>query len=228
MFIFYFGCCFGSFFTVVASRLPLREDFIFSRSCCHHCQKKLAFYELVPLFSILSQKFRCRSCQKKIPTFYFIVELVYGGLFYLAIHQLTLADQLIFGLWVTMAYLLALTDYFYFIVEPRILYPFTFLLWSVAFYFQRPFYYSTFILLLIFALSVYFFFYNYFGFGDCLLLLAWGPWLSLRALAFLLASASISALLLIILKALLKKEVPKQLPFVPFLSFGLVLVLLFF
>lgn len=224
---FYFGCCLGSFLTVVASRLPLGEDFIFSRSTCHHCKKKLAFYELIPLFSILSQRFRCRTCQKKIPFLYFSAELIYGGLFYLASNQPFLADQWLFFFWLTMAYLLALTDYFYLTVEPKILYPFTLLLWLTAFYFQKPFYYTTLILLLFFTISVYFFFFESFGLGDCLLLLAWGPWLSLTSLAFLLACASCSALLLVGLKKISQKDVPQQIPFVPYLSFGLVMVLFF-
>lgn len=227
MFIFYLGCCFGSFLTVIASRLPVGEDFIFSRSGCHHCKKKLAFYELIPLFSILSQSFRCRTCQKKIPFFYFSLELLYGSLFYLALNQFFFADQVIFLFWFTMAYLLSLTDYFYLIVEPKILYPFTFLLWLTSFYFQKPFYYTTLILLVVFAVSVYFFFFDFFGFGDCLLLLAWGPWLPLPSLAFLLACASCAALLLVGLKKISQKDVPRQIPFVPYLSLGLVVVLLF-
>ena len=67
MLLFYFGCCLGSFLMVVATRLPIGEDFLVSRSHCHHCQKTLRFYELIPLFSILFMKFRCSACQKRIP-----------------------------------------------------------------------------------------------------------------------------------------------------------------
>lgn len=221
MIIFYLGCCFGSFFTLVASRLPLGEDIIFSRSCCHSCQRTLSFYELIPLFSILISRFRCFSCHKRIPIFYFFSEVIYGGLFLFSLQQETLSLKIITLTWLTMAFLLSMTDYFYLIVEPKILYSFGAALWFLLFYYQFPFYLWTGCFVFFCLLLVTFFFQSYLGFGDLLLLLIWGPWLSLPQLFSLLAIASFSALLVFFLYFLFNQKKLAFIPFVPFLSFGL-------
>ena len=226
MLTFYIGCCFGSFLTVVASRLPIGKDFIFSRSCCHHCQRTLKFYELLPLFSLLLLRFRCQRCHQKIPLFYFLSEAIYGSLFLYAIQQTCFSLQIVTLIWLTMAFMLSLTDLFYFIVEPKILYSFGFLLWLVLFYYHWTFYLSTTLVLLLFMLLIYFFFQAYLGFGDVLLLLIWGPWFSLTQLFLLLAIASCSALLFFLGYFLLKRHTLKYLPFIPFLSFGLFAILM--
>lgn len=225
MFIFYFGCCFASFLMVIAHRLPIGEDFIFSRSKCHHCQKTLAFYELLPLFSILIARFRCRACHKKIPSLYFWMELLYGGLFFMIVSTTSTRLQPVYLIWITMAFLLSLTDLFYWTVEPKILYPMGTLLWFLLFLFDWPFYLATLLFLVSVSLLIHFFLQAYLGFGDALLLLFWGPWLSLNQLFLLLFIASLSALLLTSLLSFVKKERITHVPFVPFLSLGLLYLL---
>lgn len=227
MFIFYLGCCLASFLMVMAQRLPIGEDFLYSRSHCHHCQQKLTCYELLPLFSALLLRFRCHTCQQKIPFIYFGAEFLYGGLFYLIIMQQSGPIMIAYLIWLTMAFLLSLTDLFYWTVEPKILYPFGFLLWVILFLCAWPFYPVTLIFLLLISLLVYFFLQNYFGFGDMLLLLFWGPWFSLHQLFTLLFIASLSGLILSTLIAFIRKRTINHLPFIPFLSLGL-LYLLFF
>lgn len=226
MIIFYLGCCFGSFLTVVASRLPVGEDFISSRSCCHSCHRKLKYYELIPLISIVMARFRCHSCKKSIPFFYFCSEIIYGFLFFFSLQPVSFSTKITTLLWLTMAFLLSMTDFFYLIVEPKILYSFGFMLWLSLFYYQTPFYWETGLLVLLSFFFVYFFFQAYLGLGDILLLLFWGPWLSLQEFFLLLAIASCSALLFFALYFLLKKQRLQVIPFVPFLSVGLFFILL--
>ena len=77
---FLFGACIGSFLHVVAWRLP-REQAITGRSQCPHCKHTLSWYELVPLFSFILQRRRCRNCQTVIPWRYPGMEVATAVLF---------------------------------------------------------------------------------------------------------------------------------------------------
>ncbi|NMA51252.1 MAG: prepilin peptidase [Mollicutes bacterium] len=79
--LFLIGSCFGSFYLVISTRLPKKENAIFTRSKCDKCHKKLNWYELIPLFSYLFLKGKCSKCKNKINPLNFIVELVTGFFF---------------------------------------------------------------------------------------------------------------------------------------------------
>ncbi|MCL5795365.1 MAG: prepilin peptidase, partial [Patescibacteria group bacterium] len=64
--IFILGIIVGSFLNSVIYRLDDLESIIKSRSHCPKCQKKLSWYELIPLASFVVQFGRCRSCGEKI------------------------------------------------------------------------------------------------------------------------------------------------------------------
>ena len=71
----------GSFFTVVGERLPDNKSIIKPASHCPNCLHKLKWYELIPVFSYLFLKGKCRNCQKKIPMLYPIMEILCGILY---------------------------------------------------------------------------------------------------------------------------------------------------
>ena len=54
------------------------------RSRCLHCGYELKWYDLIPLFSWLSLRGRCRSCRKPIGKFEPLIELGMAGLFVLS------------------------------------------------------------------------------------------------------------------------------------------------
>lgn len=68
------GLCFGSFVTCLLWRRP-KEFSVAGRSECARCQRQLNWYELIPVFSFLFLRGRCRTCKKKIPWFFPVVEL---------------------------------------------------------------------------------------------------------------------------------------------------------
>jgi len=70
-----FGLMVGSFLNVVIFRLSSGETFVKGRSHCLSCNKKLTFFELIPLFSFIAQKGKCTSCNSKISFQYPLVEL---------------------------------------------------------------------------------------------------------------------------------------------------------
>ena len=75
------GAVVGSFLNVCIDRLPERQSLFSPRSHCPVCQHRLAFSDLIPLFSYLRLRGHCRYCQAPIPQRLFWVELATALLF---------------------------------------------------------------------------------------------------------------------------------------------------
>lgn len=83
IYIFIIGITFGSFFTLAVYRIPRGEDITHTRSYCPHCNHKLSFWDMIPLFSYIFLRGKCRYCKSKIRPRYFILELCSGIVFVL-------------------------------------------------------------------------------------------------------------------------------------------------
>ena len=77
------GLIFGSFGSVLITRIPSNEK-ITGRSQCPQCKTTLSALSLIPLVSFCLSRGKCRTCSKPIGKFYPLVELASGGLFLLA------------------------------------------------------------------------------------------------------------------------------------------------
>lgn len=75
------GLIMGSFYNVCIYRLPRGQSLLYPPSCCPSCGHRLRPAELVPVFSYLWQKGRCRRCRTRISPRYPLVELLTGALF---------------------------------------------------------------------------------------------------------------------------------------------------
>src|SRR5947209_8449971 len=75
------GLIFGSFFNVVAHRLPRGESLAAPASRCPGCGTPIKPYDNVPVLSWLILRGRCRSCGEPISPRYPIVEAVTGALY---------------------------------------------------------------------------------------------------------------------------------------------------
>jgi leader peptidase (prepilin peptidase)/N-methyltransferase len=64
----------GSFLGVVVRRLPERRPIARGRSCCEACGATLGPAEMVPLFSYVVQRGRCRHCGAPIAPMHFWIE----------------------------------------------------------------------------------------------------------------------------------------------------------
>ena len=82
-----FGLLVGSFLNVIICRFGKKDSILYDRSKCPSCEKALTWYDLVPVFSFLLLKGRCRYCNEKINWQYPIVEISTGLLFLLAFNQ---------------------------------------------------------------------------------------------------------------------------------------------
>ncbi len=80
-YFFVIGLCFGSFALATAWRIKKHRNFVNDTSECEHCKHKLAARDLVPLFSWLGLKGKCRYCHKKLSKLMPAAELLGGVLF---------------------------------------------------------------------------------------------------------------------------------------------------
>jgi len=71
----------GSFLNVCIDRLPRGQSIIHPRSHCAACNRKLGNLDVIPIFSYLWLRGRCRYCQAPIPIRLPIVEGMTGLLF---------------------------------------------------------------------------------------------------------------------------------------------------
>ncbi len=76
--LFILGSAIGSFLHVVAERYMSGESPFVGNSKCPHCNKQLTAQELIPIFSYIFQKAKCRGCGVAIPAHYPIIEFVTG------------------------------------------------------------------------------------------------------------------------------------------------------
>ena len=81
IYLFVLGLFVGSFYNVVALRLCKNESIIFPGSHCVNCNHKLAWYELIPVFSYIGLRGNCKRCKIHISLQYPLIELLTGILF---------------------------------------------------------------------------------------------------------------------------------------------------
>ena len=81
VFVFLFGITIGSFLNVCIYRLPKGESLITNNSHCMTCGTEIKRYDLIPVFSWLILRGRCRACGAKITPRYMIIELMTGLVF---------------------------------------------------------------------------------------------------------------------------------------------------
>jgi prepilin signal peptidase PulO-like enzyme (type II secretory pathway) len=88
------GLAVGSFLNVCIDRLPQNKSIVFPPSHCEACQHKLAAKDLIPVFSYLRLRGRCRYCQASVPRRIFWVELATALIFALLCWHYGLSAEL--------------------------------------------------------------------------------------------------------------------------------------
>jgi prepilin signal peptidase PulO-like enzyme (type II secretory pathway) len=108
---FVLGLIFGSFGSVLITRVPCGES-ICGRSGCPECKKTLTPLELIPLLSYFILRGRCTGCKIQIGWIYPTIELASGLLFIMAwtlVGSFVAALLLALCLWLLL--LIAFIDY---------------------------------------------------------------------------------------------------------------------
>ena len=103
-----FGLIVGSFLNVIVLRRGARS--LGGRSGCMSCGTQLSWYDMVPVFSWLALRGRCRTCGGCVSVQYPLVEAATGALFALVGASLLPFSQKILGC-VILALLVAIATY---------------------------------------------------------------------------------------------------------------------
>ncbi|RSK01965.1 Type 4 prepilin-like proteins leader peptide-processing enzyme [Streptococcus gordonii] len=209
LYFFLVGTVFASFLGLVIDRFP-EQSIIAPASHCNACGKRLAPRDLIPIFSQVMNRLRCRFCGDKIPLRYLFFECLLGGLFLISSLGTISISQLLL---LTMGLTLAIYD------QREQQYPLMVWLFFQLFLLMT----SGINLLTLFflALGLLAFFYNLrIGAGDFLFLASCSAIFSLTEILILIQIASFSGLACFCFKK--KKD---RLAFVPCLLFGAVVLI---
>jgi leader peptidase (prepilin peptidase)/N-methyltransferase len=238
--VFIFGLIVGSFLNCVIYRLGEKKSFLKGRSFCPNCGHVLSWKDLIPIFSFLILRGKCRYCGKKISLQYPLVELFTGILFLATFYHLR--DQLfslqgiftLFYYWTILSSLIVIFVYDLknYLIEEKIVY-FSIL---VCLIFNLIFSISEIKNKILSSLFLGLFFLSivliskekWMGIGDAKLGALIGIFLGwpkiIPALFFSFFVGSIFGIFLIILK---KKSLKSEIPFAPFLVSGTIFSLFF-
>jgi len=128
--VFLFGLIVGSFLNCVIYRLEIGGNFLKGRSFCPYCKHELAWQDLIPIFSFIWLRGKCRCCQQKISWQYPLVELA-TGIIFLLITFTSINGSSIFNYlnliyyWVISAFLIIIFvyDLKHYIIPDKLIYP---------------------------------------------------------------------------------------------------------
>jgi leader peptidase (prepilin peptidase)/N-methyltransferase len=104
-----FGAVMGSAVTCQADRLSAHESWLKGRSHCDACGHELGILDLIPVFSYLIHKGKCRYCGTKLSKKYLITELLMAAGFVLIAMHYNCFTVLIIRDWGLMCALLGLS-----------------------------------------------------------------------------------------------------------------------
>ncbi len=236
IFVFLFGALQGSFANVVIYRYPKKLSVVTPRSHCYSCQKLVAWYDNIPIFSWFVLRGKCRSCAAPFSIRYPLVELMTGLIFLFTYFKFgigfTFFELILFSLCLIIVSFIDIDNF---------LLPDIFTLSGIVFGFAGSFFsdqrtwLDSLLGILFGGGTLWAIAYLYFVFrkeegmgGGDIKLLAWiGAVLGWKALPFVIMTASILGSVvgfyLILFK---KKEMKTAIPFGPYLALGAVLYFL--
>ena len=119
---FIIGLVFGSFFCCIGLRLSTNTSFIKGRSYCDNCHHELKGLDLIPLFSYIFLKGRCRYCNKLISPLSFFIEFFTGILFALSYYSFGFSLDLLLALvLVALTMIIFSSDLTYMIIPDEVI-----------------------------------------------------------------------------------------------------------
>ncbi len=121
---FLFGSAVGSFLNVCIDRLPAGRSLLRPPSHCDSCQHPLSVKDLVPIFSYLWLRRRCRYCQAFLPSRNFWVEMGSAALFAFVYWYYSLSlDLAVILFYCCLFVVLAIIDLEHGLILNKIVYP---------------------------------------------------------------------------------------------------------
>lgn len=137
--LFIIGTVFGSFYTVVATRLPNKKSIIKPRSYCDHCHKTLQWYELIPIVSYIIFRGKCHHCHKKIDITSTIIEILFGvsNILVFMFYNNSLETFILLEL-ISLFLIILVSDIKYYIINDSVLITVAIIMFITIFYFNGP------------------------------------------------------------------------------------------
>lgn len=231
---FIYGLIFGSFFNVVGSRLPKGESIILPPSHCNNCGHKLTAFELIPVLSYIFQKGKCKKCGIKLSVMYPIYELFCGIIFATIYYKFGITKDIIIPLtFISMLLIIIVSDIEYMIIPDEILIFFGIILLieiSIINGVNSLFYSILYgigafgIMLVIKLLGDFLFKKESMGGGDIKLMFFFGLCTNLSNALFSIFIGSVIGLPISLIILKIKKT--NIIPFGPFLSLGIMIIIL--
>jgi leader peptidase (prepilin peptidase)/N-methyltransferase len=239
--VFIFGASIGSFVQVIASRLHV-APIMKGRSKCLSCGEALRPYDLIPVFSYLLLKGKCRYCKSTYGVSALVIEILFGTAFLFLYHlvilgQTTILASVLWLIYYTFLFgtlgVMALYDRAHSYIPFSFLVSFLVLtLGMLGVRFVEDFHLITLLspvivaapFLLIWLITKR----KGLGFGDVVLFFGVGAFFGvLQGFAVLMISVWCGALVGIYIKYISKKGLLKStaIPFVPFIVFAFFVVL---
>jgi len=118
------GLVVASFLNVCIDRLPGGQSLLFPASHCASCHHRLAIKDLIPVFSYLWLRGRCRYCQAPIPRRILWVEIGTGLLFgYLYWHYGLSIELAVTAVYCCLFIVLMVIDLEHGVIPNKIVYP---------------------------------------------------------------------------------------------------------
>ena len=213
-------------------RLPLAKQILSGRSFCPSCNKKIAWFDNIPLISFILLVGKCRKCKKEVSIKYLLVELISGISFvYLFLNYSNYFEIIFLQTLVIILLIIFFIDLKHFII-PDVL---NFTLVGLAIFknfipnFQSNFTYDfgqsiiggvSGYLIIWFIIFLYKKFKNIeaMGFGDAKLMTGIGLFFGWQAVFFILFLSAILGLISVIPSLLNKsKNFKTQIPFGPYI-----------
>lgn len=116
------GLILGSFYNVVALRLPAGESLLQPPSHCPSCNTRLTARDLIPVLSYVLTGGKCRHCGTKVSPLYLLGEVATGLLFLWVYLQFGLTGRGITGLvLVSLAVIVTVADLKYMLIPNKVL-----------------------------------------------------------------------------------------------------------
>lgn len=224
------GTIIASFLNVCIDRLPNDESLISPASHCSSCSRRLTVKDLIPVFSYLWLRGRCRYCQATIPRRILLVEIGTGALFgFLYWHYGLTAELAVTAFFSFLLIVIMVIDLEHSLILNKLVYPGILIALLVSIFFPPHIKnaaigggigFGLFILIVLVSRGGM-------GWGDVklatLLGLVTGYPLVFVALLMAIIPGGLTAIVLLLLKIRGRKE---PIPFGPFLSMSTIVTLL--
>ncbi|UWG98284.1 prepilin peptidase [Dehalobacter sp. DCM] len=234
VFVLIYGLIIGSFLNVCIYRIPIGKSVAKGRSYCPHCDSLIPWYLNIPLFSYLCLRGRCGNCQAPISPIYPLVEALNGILYLLAWYTYGLSVEGLFAaILLSLLVVVAFIDMKHKII-PNSLVIMIFVLGVLHAVYQSVYlgvdWYLGIIGLVAASVPLLLIMLIYpqgMGGGDVKLMAAAGVFLGPKILLALFIGALCGGFFSFFLLACRKGTMKSEIPFGPFLSFGIFTAVIF-